>query len=69
MVQLYTHREDVDLVNAHQLAGLPTAAVRFTAQDTGPSMDLLKAACPVSPFLSLLPPVLLFLVLVTITEI
>ena len=47
-VQLYTHREDVDLVNSHQLAALPSAAVRYVAQDSGSSMDLLKSACPVS---------------------
>ena len=47
-MQLYTHREDVDLVNGHQLAALPAQAVRYAAQDSGASMDLLKSACPVS---------------------
>ncbi len=49
-MQLYTHREDVDLVNSHQLAALPAQAVRYVAQDSGGSMDLLKSACPVSLF-------------------
>ena len=47
-MQLYTHREDVDLVNGHQLAALPGEAVRYVAQDSGGSPDLLKSACPVS---------------------
>ena len=46
-MQLYTHREDVDLVNSQQLQALPAQAVRYVAQDSGPSMDLLKTACPV----------------------
>lgn len=47
VLQLYTHREDVDLVNGHQLADLPGEAVRYAAEDSGGSMDLLRAACPV----------------------
>ncbi|DBA78175.1 hypothetical protein WJX79_002289 [Trebouxia sp. C0005] len=44
--KLYTHREDVDLVNSHQLQALPAQPVRYVAQDSGPSTDLLKTACP-----------------------
>ena len=47
-LQLYTHREDVDLVNGQQLAALTAQPVRYAAQDSGASMDLLTSACPVS---------------------
>lgn len=53
-VQLYTHREDVDLVNGQLLAALPAQAVRYVAQDSGTSLALLTSACPVS--LPPLPP-------------
>ena len=56
IMQLYTHREDVDLGNAQQLAALPSQAVRYAAQDSGSSTDLLKTACPVSvPALAVCP--------------
>lgn len=42
-----THMEDVDLVNSQQLQALPAQPVRYVAQDSGASMDLLKTACPV----------------------
>ena len=45
--QLFSHREDVDAVNAAQLAALPGDAVRFAAQDDGRTPDALQAACPV----------------------
>jgi hypothetical protein len=45
--QLFSHREDVDALNAAQLAALPGDAVRFSAQDDGSSADALNAACPV----------------------
>ena len=47
MPQLFSHREDVDALNAAQLAALPGDAVRFSAQDDGSSADALNAACPV----------------------
>lgn len=47
-LQLYTHREDVDLVNGQLLAALPAQAVRYVAQDSGASLSLLTSACPVS---------------------
>ncbi len=47
ILQLFSHREDVDAVNAAQLAALPGDAVRFAAQDDGRSPDVLQAACPV----------------------
>jgi len=34
-------------VNSQQLQALPAQPVRYVAQDSGPSMDLLKTACPV----------------------
>ncbi|KAL4434118.1 hypothetical protein ABPG75_000559 [Micractinium tetrahymenae] len=43
--QLYTHREDVDAINAQQLRALPGEARKFVAQDVG-SPDVLAAACP-----------------------
>ncbi|PRW58054.1 ATP-dependent DNA helicase PIF1 [Chlorella sorokiniana] len=43
--KLYTHREDVDALNAQQLRALPGEARRFVAQDAG-SPDVLAAACP-----------------------
>lgn len=48
LLQLYTHREDVDTVNAQQLSALPAQVVKYIAQDSGSSMDLLQTACPVS---------------------
>lgn len=51
-MQLYTHREDVDLVNSQQLSALPVQAVKYAAQDTGTSPDLLQSACPVSTLAS-----------------
>lgn len=47
-MQLYTHREDVDLVNSQQLNALPAQAIKFAAQDSGLSTDMLQTACPVS---------------------
>lgn len=44
--KLYTHREDVDLVNGQLLAALPAQAVRYVAQDSGTSLALLTSACP-----------------------
>ena len=48
-MQLYTHCEDVERVNAQRLAELPGDSVRFTAQDTGRT-DALQACqvwqCP-----------------------
>lgn len=46
-MQLFSHREDVDAVNAAQLAALPGEAVRFLAQDDGRSPDAMQMACPV----------------------
>lgn len=34
-MQLFTHCEDVEAVNAQRLAELPGDSVRFAAQDTG----------------------------------
>ena len=48
VLQLMTHREDVDTINLEALKRLPSAPVMFHAQDAGASADLLKAACPVS---------------------
>ena len=48
VLQLMTHREDVDAINLEALKRLPSAPVMFHAQDAGASADLLKAACPVS---------------------
>ena len=45
-VQLYTHCEDVEAVNAARLGELPGEAVRFRAQDTGRTEAL--QACQVS---------------------
>lgn len=45
-VQLYTHCEDVERVNAQRLAELPGDSVRFAAQDTGRTEAL--QACQVS---------------------
>ena len=47
VVQLMTHREDVDTINLEALKRLPGAPILFHAQDAGASTDLLKAACPV----------------------
>ena len=44
-MQLFSHREDVDALNAAQLAALPGDGVRFAAQDDGRSPDALQAAC------------------------
>lgn len=46
VVQLYTHRDDVDAINACHLADLEGQAVEFKAQDEG-SPDLLHSSCPV----------------------
>eukprot|EP00887_Chlorella_sp_A99_P003493 scaffold7.g3493.t1 len=43
--KLYTHRKDVDAVNAQELKALPTPGARFASQDAGPP-DVLAAACP-----------------------
>lgn len=51
-VQLHTHCEDVDAINAEQLRQLSGHAQRFSAQDTG-SSDLLDSACPVRSTLHL----------------
>ena len=54
MAQLFSHREDVDALNAAQLAALPGDGVRFTAQDDGRSPDALQAACPVRTLITIL---------------
>ncbi|PSC73053.1 ATP-dependent DNA helicase PIF1 [Micractinium conductrix] len=43
--KLFTHREDVDLINAQQLKALPSEPHKFVAQDVG-SGEVLAAACP-----------------------
>ncbi|GAB4815472.1 hypothetical protein N2152v2_002518 [Parachlorella kessleri] len=43
--KLYTHREDVDKINAQQLGELTSPPVRFLAQDVG-AAEVLAAACP-----------------------
>ncbi|KAK9823557.1 hypothetical protein WJX72_003730 [[Myrmecia] bisecta] len=50
--KLYTHREDVDLINKQQLEALSSEAVRFACMDAG-STDILKTACPARTVLEL----------------
>ena len=48
-MQLFTHCEDVEAVNAQRLAELSGDSVRFAAQDTGRTEAL--HACQVTPHL------------------
>ena len=50
LLQLFTHREDVDLVNATELKALPGEAKQFVAKDTG-NEEALRMSCPVSSVL------------------
>ena len=45
-VQLFTHREDVDAVNAGELRALAGDVQKSAAKDTG-SEDILRISCPV----------------------
>jgi hypothetical protein len=47
-LQLFTHREDVDMLNTNELRALPGEAVTFTAQNSGPSPAALDSGCPVT---------------------
>ena len=42
--QLFTHRADVDTINARQLAGLPGSISTFCARDSG-NTDILQTSC------------------------
>ena len=46
-LQLYTHREGVDAINAAEMRALDGEPVKYYARDTGSSPDALKAGCPV----------------------
>lgn len=54
LAQLFTHREDVDQLNARELKSLPGDPVRFVARDSG-SAELLQNGCPVHPPLRVKP--------------
>lgn len=45
-LQLFTHRADVDAVNAEELTRLPGEEVAFRAQDEGQA-DVLRTGCAV----------------------
>ena len=47
-LQLFTHREDVDILNKSELHKLAGEMRTFTAQDVGQGIEALKTACPVS---------------------